>query len=115
LGVLIERAKNKWEGGGLRRSDLAGTSLPPNYSDYYFGFDRRAAANTIQNAAKCQQIQILDPNPSMTTPTTTTSWPDAAPLAGEELIFSISCGNSHLHWATHFGEDQEFSPDMFWR
>jgi hypothetical protein len=43
------------------------------------------------------------------------TWPDAAPLAGEELIFSISCGNSHLHWATHFGEAQDYNPDMFWR
>jgi hypothetical protein len=45
----------------------------------------------------------------------TATWPDAAPLAGEELIFSISCGNSHLHWATHFGEAQDYNPDMFWR
>jgi len=69
-----------------------------------------------EHQANAQQLPT-NPNPTMmtTTTTTTTSWPDAAPLAGEELIFSISCGNSHLHWATHFGEDQEFSPDMFWR
>ena len=44
-----------------------------------------------------------------------TKWPDAAPQEGEELIFSISCGNSHLHWATHTGEDDGFNPQIFWR
>ena len=39
-------------------------------------------------------------------------WPDAAPLDGEELIFSIYCGDSHLHWAIHFG-DAVFSPQIF--
>ena len=43
------------------------------------------------------------------------TWPDAAPLDGEELIFSISCGNSHLHWATHTGEVDEYNPEIFWR
>ncbi|KAL7554736.1 hypothetical protein ACHAWF_018266 [Thalassiosira exigua] len=46
---------------------------------------------------------------------TRTQWPDAAPLDGEELVFSISCGNSHLHWATHYGDDEEYNPQIFWR
>lgn len=44
-----------------------------------------------------------------------TSWPDAAPLDGEELVFSISCGNSHLHWATHYGDAEDYNPQIFWR
>jgi len=44
-----------------------------------------------------------------------TKWPDAAPLEGEELIVSISCGNSHLHWATHYGDSEDYNPQIFWR
>jgi len=44
-----------------------------------------------------------------------TKWPDAAPLDGEDLIFSISCGNSHLHWATHYGDSEDYNPQIFWR
>ena len=44
-----------------------------------------------------------------------TNWPDAAPLDGEDLIFSISCGNTHLHWATHYGDDEDYNPQIFWR
>eukprot|EP00584_Thalassiosira_punctigera_P006535 CAMPEP_0172538208 /NCGR_PEP_ID=MMETSP1067-20121228/9646_1 /TAXON_ID=265564 ORGANISM="Thalassiosira punctigera, Strain Tpunct2005C2" /NCGR_SAMPLE_ID=MMETSP1067 /ASSEMBLY_ACC=CAM_ASM_000444 /LENGTH=758 /DNA_ID=CAMNT_0013323661 /DNA_START=132 /DNA_END=2408 /DNA_ORIENTATION=+ len=44
-----------------------------------------------------------------------TKWPDAAPLDGEELLFSISCGNSHLHWATHYGDAEDYNPQIFWR
>lgn len=44
-----------------------------------------------------------------------TRWPEAAPLDGEELIFSISCGNSHLHWSTHFGSNDDYNPSIFWR
>eukprot|EP00579_Thalassiosira_antarctica_P001658 CAMPEP_0201869050 /NCGR_PEP_ID=MMETSP0902-20130614/2711_1 /ASSEMBLY_ACC=CAM_ASM_000551 /TAXON_ID=420261 /ORGANISM="Thalassiosira antarctica, Strain CCMP982" /LENGTH=685 /DNA_ID=CAMNT_0048394489 /DNA_START=121 /DNA_END=2178 /DNA_ORIENTATION=- len=44
-----------------------------------------------------------------------TNWSDAAPLDGEELIFSISCGNSHLHWATHHGNAEDYNPLIFWR
>ncbi|KAL7544124.1 hypothetical protein ACHAXR_013528 [Thalassiosira sp. AJA248-18] len=44
-----------------------------------------------------------------------TNWPEAAPLVGEKLIFSISCGNSHLHWATHYGKEEDYNPQIFWR
>jgi len=52
---------------------------------------------------------------AMAQPNKMTSWPDAAPLIGEELIVTISCGNSHLNWATHLGEEEEFNPHIFWR
>ncbi|KAL9191506.1 hypothetical protein ACHAXT_001212 [Thalassiosira profunda] len=48
-------------------------------------------------------------------PPPTTNFPDSAPLEGEEMILSISCGNSHLHWATHFGEAEDYNPQIFWR
>lgn len=44
-----------------------------------------------------------------------TTWPDAAPLEGEGLIITISCGNSHLNWATHLGDEDDFNPHIFWR
>lgn len=31
------------------------------------------------------------------------------------MIFSVSCGCTHLHWATHYGCAQAYSPAVFWR
>jgi len=50
-------------------------------------------------------------------------WPDAAPLEGKQTIFTISCGNTHLNWATHdiilssnnANNNDIFAPSLFWR
>jgi len=50
-------------------------------------------------------------------------WPDAAPVEGKQTIFTISCGNTHLHWASHdvilssnnANNYDVFAPTLFWR
>jgi hypothetical protein len=43
------------------------------------------------------------------------SWPQDAPNRYEEKIISIICGNTHLHWAVHEGQSNDFVPILFWR
>ena len=44
-----------------------------------------------------------------------TKWPESAPSAHNDHFFSISCGNSWLHWSFHSGMDQAGQPVLFWR
>lgn len=44
-----------------------------------------------------------------------TVWPEAAPSTKEEMILTISCGNSHIHWAYHDGYHKKFVTQLFWR
>jgi pantothenate kinase type III len=37
------------------------------------------------------------------------------PSPREDFIITISCGNTHLHWATHHGVNEDFNPKIFWR
>mmetsp|Transcript_20795 Transcript_20795/g.30813 ORF Transcript_20795/g.30813 Transcript_20795/m.30813 type:complete len:613 (+) Transcript_20795:60-1898(+) len=57
-------------------------------------------------------------------PPSSSKWPDAAPPEGQQTILTISCGNSHIHWATHdissspnnnANNANEFAPSLFWR
>eukprot|EP00571_Detonula_confervacea_P012643 CAMPEP_0172311816 /NCGR_PEP_ID=MMETSP1058-20130122/15787_1 /TAXON_ID=83371 /ORGANISM="Detonula confervacea, Strain CCMP 353" /LENGTH=634 /DNA_ID=CAMNT_0013025109 /DNA_START=147 /DNA_END=2051 /DNA_ORIENTATION=+ len=76
------------------------------------------AAAAAAAASSEQQVVPASPGPApaqSSLPTNTTEWPNAAPLNGEKLIFSISCGNSHLHWATHYGDAEDYNPQIFWR
>ena len=34
---------------------------------------------------------------------------------GEEILFSVFCGGTHLYWATHYGRAQAYTPELFWR
>ncbi|KAK1746380.1 putative pantothenate kinase, type III [Skeletonema marinoi] len=59
----------------------------------------------------------------MAEPSSSSKWPDAAPPEGQQTILTISCGNSHIHWATHDissspnnnNNANEFAPSLFWR
>ena len=61
----------------------------------------------------------------MTEESSSSKWPNAAPPEGQQTIITISCGNSHLHWATHDihhknnndnnNNNDLFSPTLFWR
>jgi len=42
-------------------------------------------------------------------------WPDAAPPEGTEFILSVSCGNSHFHWARHGGPSTKYEPTLYWK
>jgi len=44
-----------------------------------------------------------------------TKWPESAPTAQNDHFFSISCGNSWLHWSFHSGMDKGGQPVLFWR
>lgn len=44
-----------------------------------------------------------------------TKWPESAPSAHNDHFFSISCGNSWLHWSFHSGMDKGGQPVLFWR
>lgn len=49
-------------------------------------------------------MSAKDPNP-----------PFHYPSPREDFILTISCGNTHLHWATHHGANEDFNPKIFWR
>jgi pantothenate kinase type III len=44
-----------------------------------------------------------------------TVWPEAAPSPGENKIFSISIGNSHISWCIHESVAKNLVPTLFWR
>jgi len=44
-----------------------------------------------------------------------TKWPESCPSSQDDHFFSVSCGNSWLHWSFHSGMDKGAQPVLFWR
>eukprot|EP00956_Cyclotella_meneghiniana_P030406 scaffold76380_cov66-Cyclotella_meneghiniana.AAC.4 len=44
-----------------------------------------------------------------------TGYPFHLPSPQEDLILTVSVGNTHLHWASHNGPNEDFNPKIFWR
>ena len=83
--------------------------------------DQSQTQDTLKAASSAASETVL-PNDKMDvastnqkmTPITTKKWPSAAPPEGDQIFLTISCGNSHIHWATH-ETSPEFPPCLFWR
>lgn len=43
------------------------------------------------------------------------TWPEAMPHPQQELIFTVSCGNTHYYWAMHTGPSSELLANLYWR
>jgi len=77
--------------------------------------DKNQAATVAADAwtPKADGTVAEDNEDEMAIPEAT--WPDAMPHPQQELIFTISCGNTHYYWAMHTGPSTELLANLYWR